>query len=77
LTGGGDWTHERHYVDRAPFGTWVTAYAGDFAWSKSTGKSGNCSFDLTRTIDTAENTLTLIGKVCRREIDRSRTWRDA
>ena len=76
LTGGGNWTHERHHLDHAPTGTWITTYAGDFAWTKSTGESGDCSFDLTRTIDTAENTLTLAGTVCNREVDRSRTWRD-
>jgi hypothetical protein len=77
LNGGGDWTHERHYVDHAPTGSWITTYVGDFDWTKSTDKSGNCTFDLVRTIDTAENTRSLTGTVCGREIDRSGTWREA
>ena len=76
LTGGGEWEHERHYLNRAPTGTWITTYVGDFDWTKSTGGSGNCSFDLTRTIDTAGNTRTLAGTLCGREVDRSGTWRD-
>ena len=76
LNGTGEWTHERHYLERAPTGTWITTIVGDFDWAKSTGTSGNCSYDLTVTIDTAENTRTLTGTYCGRDIDRTRTWRD-
>ena len=76
LTGEANWTHERHYADHAPAGTWITTYLGGFDWTKSTGESGSCFYNLTRTIDTAENTRTLTGTLCGDEIDRSETWRD-
>jgi len=76
LTSDGTWTHERHYADYAPAGFWITKYAGSFDWTKSTGESGSCTYDLTRTIDTAANTRTLTGTLCGDEIDRTETWRD-
>ncbi len=75
VDGSGDWTHERHFLDRAPTGTWITTWTGEFSWAKSTGQSGSCSHDLTVTIDTEANTRTLTGTHCGREIDRTRTWR--
>ena len=77
VNGSGAWTHERQWLNRAPTGIWTTTLAGDFAWAKSSGESGDCSYDLTLTIDTAANTRTLVGNHCGREINRSRTWRDA
>ena len=76
LNGSGSWTHERHYLKRAPTGTWNTHWAGSFNWAKSTGETGNCSSDLNRTIDTAANTVSLTGTYCGREVDRSRTWKE-
>ena len=76
LTGGGTWTHERHYTDYAPAGTWITTYVGGFAFTKSTGESGSCTYDLTRTVDTAANTRTLTGKLCGNEVNRTETWRN-
>ena len=76
ITGSGSWTHERHFLNGAPTGTWMTTWSGDFNWLKGSGESGSCSHDLTVTIDTAANTRTLVGTYCGREIDRSRTWRD-
>ena len=75
VDGSGEWTHERHFLDRAPTSTWITTWVGEFDWAKSTGQSGSCSHDLTATIDTEANTRTLVGTHCGREIDRSRTWR--
>ena len=75
LNGTADWTHERHYLDHAPTGTWVTTYIGEFDWTRGTGGSGNCSYELTRTVDTAANTRTLIGTSCGNPVDRSGTWR--
>ena len=75
LTGEANWTHERHYADHAPTGIWITTYLGGFNWTKSTGEVGDCYYNLTRTIDTAENTRTLIGTLCGEEVDRSETWR--
>ena len=76
LTGNAAWTHERHYRDYAPAGTWITTYLGGFDWTKSTGESGSCFYELTRTIDTAANTRTLTGTLCGEEVNRSGTWRD-
>ena len=76
LNGSSAWTHERHYVARAPVGNWITTWAGSFDWAKSTGESGSCAISLTRTIDTAANTVSLVGTFCRRDVDRSRTWRE-
>jgi hypothetical protein len=75
LTGDGTWTHERHYANFAPAGTWITAYEGSFAWTKSTDESGDCTYDLTKTIDTAANTRSLVGMSCGNPIDNTRTWR--
>ena len=77
LNGSGTWTHERHYQDHAPTGIWITTYAGSFDWSKSSGESGSCDYHLTATVDTAANTRTLVGTYCGKEINNSRTWRDA
>ena len=76
VDGSGEWTHERHYVQREPAGVWVTTWVGSFDWAKSTGESGSCSYDLTRTVDTAANSVTLVGSFCGNVVDRSRTWRD-
>ena len=75
LNGSSAWTHERHYAARAPVGNWITAGAGSFDWAKSTGKSGTCAISLTRTVDTAANTVALVGTFCGRDVDRSRTWK--
>ena len=77
VNGSGAWTHERHWLNHAPTGDWITTFAGDFAWAKSSGESGGCSYNLTSTVDTAANTRTLVGTYCGREINRSRTWRHA
>ena len=53
----------------------ITAYEGSFDWTKSTGESGFCTYDLTRTVDTAANTRTLAGTSCGNAIDNTRTWR--
>ncbi len=75
LDGAGTWTHERHYTDYAPSGTWITAYEGSFTWTKSPGGTDNCTYNLVRTIDTAANTRSLTGTSCDITIDNTRTWR--
>ena len=75
LTGEANWTHERHYADHAPAGLWITTYLGGFDWTKSTGEEGSCFYNLTRTIDTVENTRSLTGTLCGEEVDRTETWR--
>ena len=75
LTGNAAWTHERHYANHAPTGFWITTYIGGFDWTKSTGESGSCFYELARTIDTAENTRSLTGTLCGDEVDRTETWR--
>ncbi len=76
LNGEGTWTHERHYTDYAPSGTWITAYEGSFDWEKDTGEMDSCTYDLTRTVDTAANTRTLTGMLCGNEVNRTKTWRN-
>jgi hypothetical protein len=76
LDGNADWTHERHYFDHTPTGTWVTTYIGEFAWTKSTGEDGDCDYELTRTVDTAANTRTLLGTSCGNDVNRSGAWRN-
>ncbi len=76
LTGEGTWTHERHYLDYAPTGTWITTFAGSYAWERSTGEEGDCTYDLTRTVDTAANTRRLTGTSCDGTVvDRTDAWR--
>ena len=75
LDGDADWTHERHYLNYAPTGTWITTYVGGYVWTKGTGESDSCTYSLTRTVDTAMNTRTLTGTSCGNDINRSDTWR--
>ena len=75
LNGSADWTHDRHYLNYAPTGTWISTFVGSYDWTKSTGESGSCTYDLTRTVDTATNTRTLTGTSCGNVIDRTDTWR--
>ncbi len=75
LNGNAAWTHDRHYLNYAPTGTWITTYVGSYNWTRSTGESGSCTYDLTRTVDTAANTRTLIGTSCGNDINRADTWR--
>ena len=75
LDGDADWMHERHYLNYAVTGTWITTYVGSYDWTKSTGESGSCTYDLTRTVDTGANMRTLIGTSCGNDINRSDTWR--
>ena len=76
LNGNGTWTHERHYLNNAPAGTWITTYIGSFEWTKSTGEIGGpCDYNLTRTVNTDANTRTLIGTSCGNPVNRGDTWR--
>ena len=75
LNGNAVWTHERHYLNYAPTGTWITTYVGDFDRTKSTGESDSCTYRLTRKVDTAANTRTLTGMSCENDINRTDTWR--
>lgn len=75
LDGNADWTHERHYANHAPTGTWIFTFVGSFDWTKSTGESDSCTYSLTRTIDTAANTRRLTGTSCDISIDRTDNWR--
>ena len=75
LNGNAVWTHERHYLDYAPTGTWITTYVGSYDWTKSTGESGSCPYNLTRTVDTVANMRTLTGTSCGNDINRTDTWR--
>jgi hypothetical protein len=75
LDGSAAWTHERHHRNHTPSGVWITTYLGGFDWIKSTGKSGSCFIDLTRTVDTEANTRRLHGTFCGSEVDKTVAWR--
>jgi hypothetical protein len=47
---------------------------GGFTWSASGGKTGSCTVDVTHTWDPATHTLHVVGTVCNRTIDMTRTW---
>jgi hypothetical protein len=75
LTGVAEWTHDRHYAQRHPTGEWVTTWVGSWDWSKSTGTSGHCTYDIVKTIDTEANTKTLTGVMCGNEVNKTSTWK--
>ena len=78
LTGNADWTHDRHYLNNAPDGTWITTFVGSYTWLKPSTLEESvapCDYDLTRTVDMDANTRTLIGTSCGNPVDRSDTWR--
>ena len=75
LNGNGTWTHERHYLNNAPTGTWITEFAGSFTLTRPGEPDVPCDYDLTRTVDTGLNTRTLTGMSCGNMIDRTDTWR--
>ena len=75
LNGNADWSHERHYLNHTPTGIWITTFVGSFDWGKSTLESDSCTYDLTRTVDTAANTRTLTGTSCGNAVNNTGTWR--
>ena len=75
LNGNGTWTHERHYLNNAPSGTWITTFVGTYTWTRDGVTGDPCPYDLTRTVDTDANTRTLTGMSCGNVIDRTDTWR--
>ncbi|MDE0899822.1 MAG: hypothetical protein OSA81_12460 [Longimicrobiales bacterium] len=75
LTGVGDWAKDRHYAKGKPTGEWGATWVGSWDWSKSTGTSGNCAYDIVTTIDTEANTKTRTGVMCGNEIDKTSTWK--
>jgi hypothetical protein len=76
LNGNGTRTHERHYLNNAPTGTWVTTFAGSFNWTRTGETDVPCDYNLTRTVNTAANTrTTLTGTSCGNDINRTDTWR--
>ena len=75
LNGNGTWTHERHYLNNAPAGTWITTFIGSFAWTRPGETGDTCTYDLTRTVVPAANTRTLVGMSCGNPIDRMDDWR--
>lgn len=46
---------------------------GAFAWTRSNGRSGACTVDLTSTFDPATRTATIKGSFCGRTVDETRT----
>jgi hypothetical protein len=47
---------------------------GSFNWSKSNGKSGTCTVNLTHTWDPATKTAHISGTFCNQTVDITRTW---
>ena len=47
---------------------------GSFTWSRSDGKSGTCTVDVTATWDPATHTLHVSGTLCNQTVDVTRTW---
>jgi hypothetical protein len=47
---------------------------GSFTWSRSDGKSGTCSVDVTATWNPATHTLHVQGTFCSQTVDVTRTW---
>jgi hypothetical protein len=50
---------------------------GGFTFSTSNGRTGSCSVDVTATWDPATHTLHVVGTVCNRSIDLTRTWTES
>ena len=75
LTGVADWMHDRHYLKGDPSGEWVTTWVGSWNWSKSTGTSGHCTYDIVKTIDTDANTKAITGVMCGNEVNKVSTWK--
>jgi hypothetical protein len=47
---------------------------GSFNWSRSNGKSGTCTVNVTHTWDPATHTLHIQGTFCNQTVDITRTW---
>jgi hypothetical protein len=54
-------------------GPWTHTEKGAFDWSRSDGKSGHCTVDVTSTFDPAAHSLHVKGTVCNRTFDRTLT----
>ncbi|MCI0433868.1 MAG: hypothetical protein L0271_09460 [Gemmatimonadetes bacterium] len=77
LTRNGSWeqTAHRKIVDGAFSGPQTSTKRGSFTWTKSTGESGECSFEVTSVRNPETGTRTVTGNVCGREINREITWK--
>ncbi len=77
ITKTGTWEQTAYRkIVRGDFaGVQTSTKRGSFEWSKSTGESGTCAFDVTSTRNAETGTRTVKGTVCGREIDREVTWR--
>jgi len=67
-------TSHRKIVNGQAAGPQTTTKQGQFSWTTSNGKSGECAFNVTSTRLPEEGTRTVQGTVCGREIDRTVTW---
>jgi hypothetical protein len=55
-------------------GTRAASKHGSFTWSRSDGKSGTCTVDVTAAWDPATHTLRVQGTLCKQTVDVTRTW---
>jgi hypothetical protein len=63
----------QHSVTNGVPGTWTHTEKGAFDWSRSDGKSGHCTVDVTGTFDPATKTLHVKGTVCNTTFDKTVT----
>lgn len=77
ITKTGTWeqTAYRKVVQGDFAGLQTSTKRGSFNWTKSTGESGTCAFDITSTRNPETGTRTVKGTVCGREINREVTWK--
>jgi hypothetical protein len=47
---------------------------GSFTWTRSNGRSGTCNVNVTATWTPATQTLHVVGTICNRTVDVTRTW---
>jgi hypothetical protein len=47
---------------------------GSISWSTSNGRSGTCNIDVTHTWTPSTHTLHVVGQICNRTVDVTKTW---
>lgn len=65
-------TARRSFENGVP-GVFTQTQKGAFSWTRSNGKSGTCTLDLTSTFDPATRTATVTGDFCGRSVNETRT----
>lgn len=63
----------RQSFDKGVPGVLTQTQKGAFSWTRSNGKSGTCTLDLTSAFDPATRTATVSGTFCGRSVNETRT----